>query len=512
MKKKDIRELNGVRIVGGIVAVLVMQACWAADSLGVVAVDKSAIIAAKDAGDDLPMSRDALFGDDNESLKSAAKPVNPAEKPAKDAAEEAASREDLFGEDVELPKPAVKASPSLANRIDGYMQFELARTTTTPVHWTKMRTRAEVGSHGKFGDGLSWKAGARVDYDSVFDHTSYYPAQVAHDQRADVVLRETYLDASAGDWDFRFGHQQVVWGEMVGLFFADVVSARDMREFILPDFDTMRTPQWAARAEYFKGDYHAELLWIPVATYDDIGKPGGEFYPYQPVLPGFTAQYRNEVIPSRNLDHGNYGVRLSMLKNGWDVSGFYYGSMDVQPTFYRQIVGSSMIFEPRHDRIEQAGGTVSNDFGFAVLKGEAVYTRGRSYAVMNTADPDGVVPQNTLDSAVGLDFTLPEDIRLNVQLFERVYFDHNPDIIFDRREDGYSLYLTKKFGGNWEAQVTWISSLNRTDWLLRPRVQWDFRRNWRLLVGADIFNGPQLGLFGQYANRDRVYSEVRYSF
>jgi hypothetical protein len=99
-----------------------------------------------------------------------------------------------------------------------------------------------------------------------------------------------------------------------------------------------------------------------------------------------------------------------------------------------------------------------------------------------------------------------------VQLFQRVFFDHNPDIVPEKREDGYSLYLNKKFAGNWEAQVTWISSLNRTDWLFRPRVQWNFQKNWRLLMGADVFKGPPLGLFGQYANRDRVYSEVRYSF
>jgi hypothetical protein len=41
---------------------------------------------------------------------------------------------------------------------------------------------------------------------------------------------------------------------------------------------------------------------------------------------------------------------------------------------------------------------------------------------------------------------------------------------------------------------------------------WDFQPNWRLIVGVDLFEGPPLGLFGQYDNRDRVYSEVRYSF
>jgi hypothetical protein len=299
---------------------------------------------------------------------------------------------------------------------------------------------------------------------------------------------------------------------MVGLFFADVVSARDLREFILPEFDMLRTPQWAARAEYFKDDFHAELLWVPVATYDEIGKPGAEFYPYPAVLPGFTTQYKNELRPTRNLSNGNYGLRLSALKNGWDFSGFYYRSMDIQQTFYREIIGSTMIFEPRHDRISQLGGTVAKDLGAFVLKGEGVYTRGRSFGVATPLDVDGVVAQNTFDWAVGLDFALPADTRFNVQLFQRVFFDHDPAIIPERHENGYSLYLNKKFGSKWEAQATFIASLNRTDWLFRPRVQWNFEKNWRLLAGVDLFKGPPLGMFGQYAKRDRVYSEVRYSF
>ena len=425
------------------------------------------------------------------------------------------SRDALFDDDNEAPTtqaPATAEATAPGHGIKGFVQFEMARTTASPEHWSKLRTRGEVGSQGNFGDGLKWKANVRLDYDTVFDVNSYYPSAVAHDQRANAALRETYLDASAGDWDFRFGRQHVVWGEMVGLFFADVVSARDLREFILPDFDMLRTPQWAARAEYFKNDSHAELLWIPVATYDEIGKPGAEFFPYQPVLPGFVSQYRSEVQPSRNLSNGNYGVRLATLKNGWDVSGFHYSSMDIQPTFYREIVGSTMIFEARHGRINQTGGTLAKDLGSVVLKGEAVYTTGRSFAVLNTAAVNGVVAQHTLDWAAGLDFTLPADTRFNVQLFERVFFDHNPDIISDKHENGYSLYASKKFGGKWEAQATFISSLNRSDWLFRPRVQWNFEQNWRLLFGADVFRGPPLGMFGQYSNRDRVYAEVRYSF
>ena len=49
-------------------------------------------------------------------------------------------------------------------------------------------------------------------------------------------------------------------GEMVGPFFAEVVSTRELREFIPTEFDLMRIEQRAVRAEYYNDDFHAELL------------------------------------------------------------------------------------------------------------------------------------------------------------------------------------------------------------------------------------------------------------
>ena len=147
-----------------------------------------------------------------------------------------------------------------------------------------------------------------------------------------------------------------------------------------------------------------------------------------------------------------------------------------------------------------------------MLKGELGYTPVLQISVYREADGNGLARQNTLDWALGLDFTLPADTRLNMQVYQRTFFDHDPDLISDKHENGYSLLLNHKFTDALEAQATWIASLNRTDWLFRPRVMWSFERNWRLAVGADVFKGPPLGLFGTYSGRDRVYSEVRYSF
>lgn len=441
-------------------------------------------LAAKD-DDSLPTSRDALFGDDTDGEK----------KAAGDKAAEV---------------------PSQSPGWKGFAQGVFARTYASPAHWSVFRGRLDLGRSGQLSENVKWKIGGRFDYDAAYDLWDFYPSEVRRDQRTNFSLRENYLDVDAGAWEFRLGRQHVVWGEMVGLFFADVVSARDLREFILQDFDVLRIPQWAARAEYFQGDFHAELLWIPVPSYDLIGKPGAEFYPLAvPPLAGVPVLIQNEERPTRNLSNTNYGLRLSTLAEGWDLSGFYYRSMDISPTFFREVVTTpvtAFVFRPRHEPIQQLGSTVSKDLGSFVLKGEGVYTKGRQFNVSRLSDADGVVLQNTLDYALGLDFSLPSDGRLNLQFFQRVFFNYDPDIFSDKRESGASLLLAGKLGQGLEAQALLIRSLNRSEWMFRPKLIWGFERNWRLVFGVDAFAGPATGFFGRYDNKDRVYTELRYDF
>lgn len=423
------------------------------------------------------------------------------------------------------PSPAPGGAPPAAQAgspsdLRGFAQLELARAYQSPTHWSKMLGRVEFGTQGKTEDGLKWKLSARVDYDAVFAATNFYGADVRRDQQFNVVLRENYFDKGIGDWEIRVGRQHVIWGEMVGLFFADVVSARDMRQFILPEFNLLRIPQWAVRAEYFRDDFHGELLWIPVATYDETGKPvgsdgkpGSEFFPYQ-LLP---LGYLNEVKPANKLSNSNYGARGSWLVKGWDLSAFYYRSMDASPTFYQTPDPTSPVglsYQARHDRISQIGGTLAKDFGSMVLKAETVYTRGRRLplTVVRPSEPEGVVPQNTLDWVVGLDFPFPSETRLNLQAFQTITSNNDPDVIPKKRESGYSVLLNGKLTPNLEAEVLWVASLDRSDWMLRPKLNWNFEKNWRLVFGVDAFRGPVTGFFGRYNAQDRVYTELRRSF
>lgn len=397
----------------------------------------------------------------------------------------------------------------------GFYQSEFAYTTSHAAHWSKLRQLFEFGSGGTLGSTLHWKLNGRLAYDPLYDHSDFYPQAVRDDQDFKASVREAYLDYSAGDWDFRFGRQHIIWGEMVGLFFADVVSAKDLRQFVAQDFDLLRIPQWAIRSEYFQGNSHAELVWIPYMSYDEIGKPGADFYPYPPPPPpGYGMVIESGKTPSHNLSNGAYGARYSYLTGGWDLSSFYYRSEDASPTFFREVVSPSLLrYTPDHDKIHQYGLTLAKDLELGVLKAEAVYTRDRWFNVTRLSDANGVVRQDLLDYVIGLEHVTDGGSRVNVQFFQRWFPNHDPDMIPDRLESGVSVFAsTKLYGGQLEPEVLLIQSINRNDGMVRPRLTWHANGNWRFAVGLDLFHGPNTGLFGQYHRSDRIAGEARYTF
>jgi hypothetical protein len=399
-------------------------------------------------------------------------------------------------------------------RFFGFDQVEAAYTYARPAHWSKLTNRLELGAQGAFSADLKWKVSGRFDYQGIYALSDFYPSRVRDDHRAEAMVRETYLDWDTGAIDFRFGRQQIVWGEVVGLFFADVVSAKDLREFVLPDFDLLRIPQWAARAEYFKNDIHVEGVWIPAPTMDRIGRPGSEFYPYPPAPPpGYDYVINDERKPS-TFSHENFGLRASILRGGWDAAAFAYRSLDSQASFFREIVTGAhpaVIYTPRHEMITQYGSTISKDLGDFLVKSEVIYTVGRNFSTQSLADGDGLVAQNFLDYIVTFEMPLPDDARVNAQIFQRRYENHDANIIPRRIESGASLFWSGKWG-NFEPQILGIHSLERTDYLIRPKLVWRFAKEWRATFGVDVFGGKSNGLFGQYDQKDRVYTDLRKSF
>jgi hypothetical protein len=475
-------------------------------------------LAAADKAGAEALSIDDLFGGPPPAKP--AKPATPPASPPPAASPQAPAEAAVAAPTVPEPPPASAAlasepehSASARPGLTGFYQNDLAYTYGGKKHWSRFNNTLDLSAEGRSPGGIGWQLGGRVNFDPIYDLTDDYPDAVRDDQRFEAMVREAYADLSAGDWDFRLGRQHIVWGEMVTLFVADVVSARDMRQFVLPDFEFIRIPQWAARAEYFRGDFHAEAVWVPYMSYDDIGKPGAEFYPFNPpAVAGFQTVIAKEDKPV-GVDDSAYGARLSWLKNGWDVSGFYYSANDPAAAFSRHTSPTIITYTPIHERIHQLGGTLGKDLGPVVFKAEAVYTRDKLFNTTDAADADGLVEQDILDYIASLEWSFPEETRFNLQFFQRWFPDHIAGLVPDETESGISLLLsTQALHPRLEPEMLLISSLNRADWLAQFKLTWKLDGNWRLATGVDIFEGPPDGLFGVYDDKDRVYTEMRYTF
>ena len=421
------------------------------------------------------------------------------------------SAAELFGVEASHETPFL-----WSGKLTAFLQVEAAYTYPEPDHLSKAKNILRLQTEGRLTDRIKWQASGHLQYDAVFDLGDFYPEQVEEDQEFEGYFHETFLDISVGDFDLRLGRQHVIWGEAVGLFFADVVSAIDLREFVLPDFDLIRIPQWAMRAEYFRGDFHGEALWIPIMTYNDIGEPGAEFFPFPPPPPtGFAAVFEKEATPSDALRNSAGGIRFSFLKAGWDTALFYYTSMDRDPAFSRRIVLApqpAFVFTPVHERIHQAGATLGKDLGPAVFTAEVVYTLDRLFSVTRISDSDGLVRQDLLDYILGIDYVLGQH-SFNIQFFQRYFPDYDADMIPSETESGFTIRLaTDALHPDIEPEVLWIFGLNEGDWLLQPKISWTPHPNWRAAIGADIFDGAPNGLMGQFDEKDRIYVEVRYTF
>ena len=411
----------------------------------------------------------------------------------------------------------VAAGSQSTFRMSGFVQNEAAYTYASPDHFSKFRTRAKVKLGGRLSERVKWQLAGDLSYDPNYDFNHFYNSSVRRDQSVDGYIDESFLDIDADSWEIRLGRQHIVWGEMVGLFFGDVVSALDLREFVLPDFETIRIPQWAARAEYFNSNFHADLIWLPFVTGNELGKFGSDFYLFPIELPdGVRANFRHDKMPHDVGEDSGFGARVSYLLDGWDMSLFYYTSPDRNQALIRRIeVAPSnfdLTFLPTHNRIHQVGATIAKDLGSVVLKAEAVETTDRLISRSSLLDADGLAKSNELRYVVGADWS-GDGHNINVQVFQTWLQDQKPDMIFHELESGFSVLLTSThFDPKITPEILWIRGLDRNEWLLEAKLTWNLSNDWRGILGADVFHGPQTGVLGEFHAKDRVYYELRYSF
>ena len=335
------------------------------------------------------------------------------------------------------------------------------------------------------------------------------------DNRMEFDLREIYMDIYFESIDIRVGKQQIIWGKADGVFITDIVSPKDLREFLLPDFDEIRIGVTAVKLDYYIGNNTIEIVWLPVFTPTRMPPQESIWFPRLdfPMEPTWDFSMK-EVKGS--LENSEVFAKFSALTSLVDFEIMAGYAWDDDPTMHisktienGQPVGVTVT--PIHHRLTLGGGSFSTSLSGFVIRGEGAYYTGKYFV---TADPmvtNAVTKKDYLHYLIGLDYTL-WDIKLSGQFIQQAILDYEDPIEEDEIENTATFLARGDFlRETLTLELFSYIGINNSDALIRPRVYYDIADGFEILLGANIFTGDS-GRFGQYDNNDMIYAKLKYSF
>lgn len=334
------------------------------------------------------------------------------------------------------------------------------------------------------------------------------------DKELDIGLREAYLDIFFDAMDFRLGKQQIIWGKADGVFITDIISPKNLSEFLLPDFDEIRMGVTALKADYYLGNNTLEAVWIPTFSATVAPDSGSIWYsiPSFPVTPTFDYSQK-EITPS--LENSEFFAKFSAMTSLIDFEVMAGYAWDDDPAIHVQktidpatMQLSSITVTPRHHRLGIGGGSFSTTLGPIVLRGESAYYSGK-YFLKNDMS---LAEKDYLHYLVGVDFNIGE-LRVSSQFIQQAILDYEDNLKDkDEFENTATVLLSRTFlRETLKLELFSYIGLNNEDALIRPKLSYDFTDGFQFLLGANIFTGTE-GRFGQYDDNDMVYFKVKYSF
>ncbi len=364
-----------------------------------------------------------------------------------------------------------------------------------------------------------------LNIEKSFDNSAFKVNPMIYHDYSDSLsfrLREAYLDLYFDNFDLRVGKQQIVWGKADGVFITDIVSPKDLFQFLLPEFDEIRIGVEGAKFDYYLNDNTFEIVWLPVFSPTKYANLNSiwSVTPTFPMVPTFD---RSKLRINPSLENSELFLKYSALTEyvDFEIMGGYM--WDDDPTMFSSFVPTGggmnstyLVITPEHKRLSLAGGSFSTTLGPLVLRGESAYYFGKYFNTTNPTVNQGVIQKDYIHYMVGTDFNL-FDVNFSIQFIQKVIMDYENIIkstpLFNDEFSNMMTFLARYSILNETLDLELFSyyDFEFDDALIRPRMLYDFSDAINLQLGANIFTGTE-GMFGQYNKNDMIYGKIIYSF
>ncbi|NQT96816.1 MAG: hypothetical protein HQ562_03655 [Candidatus Marinimicrobia bacterium] len=392
--------------------------------------------------------------------------------------------------------------------IHGYARTYLGVLTNEPYDYSISQNTLDLKLEGSVGKGGFY----------ANPYLYQYPNQVI-----DIGLREVYLDIFFDKLDLRLGKQQIIWGKGDGVFITDIVSPKDLSEFLLRDFDEIRMGVTSAKIDYYLGNNTLELVWIP--TFTPTTMPDStSLWARLPAFDIPIAIDESEKTISGRLENSEGFIKFSGMSSLIDFELMAGIMWDDDPTLHITPImelgnpqPASLLLMPKHHQLTLGGGSFSTELGRFVIRGEGAYYKGKSFAAENTLGmPLDLMEKDFIHYLVGTDFSIGSNL-LSFQFIQRTIMDFDDSIVSDEFDNTMTFLFNRTFLSETLAfQFFGYLGLNNEDALLRPTLTYDIADGFEIITGANLFvrndDTKTDGLFGYYDDNDMVFVKVKYSF
>ena len=323
-------------------------------------------------------------------------------------------------------------------------------------------------------------------------------------------LRELYMDMYFSKFDFRIGKQQVVWGKSDGVFITDIVSPLNLSEFLLPDFDEIRTGVIAAKLNYYIGSNTIEVIWIPQFT-PTVRPDANSIWYIQPRFPAPPSFDWSKSTINPSLENSELFIKWSSItsKVDFEIMGGY--TWDDNPAFHIQNE-SGLIITPEHHRLAVAGGSFSTEIKGIIFRGEGAYYSGKYFQTVDPLATDALIKKNYLNYVAGIDFIVGS-VNFSTQFIQKLILDYDNNIT-DNKINSTATFMARydMMRETLSLELFSYIGLSDNDALIRPKITYDFDDSFSVLLGGNIFIGERNGQFGQYRDNTMAYMKIKYSF
>ncbi|MCP4024406.1 MAG: hypothetical protein GY729_21365 [Desulfobacteraceae bacterium] len=388
----------------------------------------------------------------------------------------------------------------------GY-QFSLATGTNAEIVTNYAYLRHEYET--LFCKNLFFKFDGKVKFIPETDHRADAEDK---DLFLEGSVRELYLQAGYDDFSVKLGNQIIVWGKADTAAITDVVSPRDLSEFIFLELEDARFGQFMLSSDIY---WDIANLFVFISPFPDTDREPDIGTRYFRTLPDLDSYAINENKPE--FGDLEYGLRLSKTLEKTELS-FMAGRFFANAPVY----GHNGAFENdmpilRKDFAEynMAGAAVSYAMQSFLLKFEGAFKNNFPLQGLDENNYYTIVASDIFDAMAGLEYNANDRYLLTFELSNRHIFGNMSTLPATDRDSTsfYFAYLKNFFNDTLEFEYIFYYHIQDENLFHDFQLTYDVTDNIEVKGSLALFNMQDKdSILWQYKDEDRITFEIRYYF